>query len=85
MTIPLTESNPKLDKLIRQTPPGMAHWAGTGPSGKTCETCKHFGTLYAENSPRAQTNRCKLYQKLMCGKIGGRISENTPACKYFEK
>jgi hypothetical protein len=28
----LTSTNPGLEKLVQATPPGMAHWAGTGLS-----------------------------------------------------
>jgi hypothetical protein len=35
----LTEPNPELAALVKATPPGMAHWAGTGPAGKVCRDC----------------------------------------------
>ena len=34
---------PELAAQMRATKPGQAHWAGTGPSGKTCGDCAHLG------------------------------------------
>lgn len=80
----LTEPNPELAKLIRQTPDGMAHWSGTGPDGTTCGTCKHHATIYPRGGKTAYAKRCKLYQDRSNGWVGGKIENSTASCKYFE-
>lgn len=80
----LTEPNPELAKLIKQTPDGMAHWAGTGPSDKTCGQCKHLGAVYPHAGKTKYLSRCQLYQRRANGRVGGKLPPNTPACKYFE-
>ena len=62
----------------RETPRGMAHWAGTGPAGMRCADCAHF-------SNKTKTKgRCSKFAKLM-RKHGPEFSGRTPACKYFAK
>jgi hypothetical protein len=79
----LTEPNPKLAKLVRQTISGMAHWAGTGPQGKTCGECCYFARI---NFGRGTSTRCDKFQQLMNGMRGPRpIPATTAASKYFEK
>ena len=34
---------PDLSAALKETQPGMAHIAGTGPEGKTCRECVHWG------------------------------------------
>ena len=75
---------------IRDTPPGMAFWQGSGPTGMRCQDCAFFmgnrktGALGVEI---VKEGRCKKYIKLV-GR-GGRapvfpLPAATPACKYFE-
>jgi hypothetical protein len=79
----LTEPNPELAALVRNTSAGMAHWAGTGPAGKTCGECDFF--VHVEIDLGTST-RCDKYRQMMNGKRGTeRIPENTQACKYFEQ
>jgi hypothetical protein len=67
------------DKTHAWSEPGMAHFAGTGPKGRTCGECKFFmfrtATFYG----------CDKYTKLMRGKTGKAIRGSLPACKYFEQ
>jgi len=95
MTIVLTEPNPELAKQIRNTPNGMAHWAGTGPEGKTCKACIHHGTVHPRDgetpyshipySHIPYSNRCKLYQQRANGRVGGKVPGSTSACKYYQE
>jgi len=45
----LTKSRTKLDAQIRETFPGMAHFAGTGFTRSTCSGCE-FYTINASKS-----------------------------------
>jgi hypothetical protein len=91
MTPHLTESNPELDRMIKQTPPGMMHWSGTCTDpAATCEGCKHYGFEIAIRnaagnvvSTRKCLARCALYRKYT-GKVGDTLPRTTPAYKYFE-
>ena len=60
--------------------PGMAHFAGTGPKGKTCGGCKFFVPA-ANRSPQFV---CDKYRTLMRGRTGKPIEHKYKACKYYE-
>jgi|SRR5580704_2376794 hypothetical protein len=66
-----------------QSVPGMAHFAGTGPNGKTCGQCEFWG--YKVTTPKGLKFqfRCKKYNELT-RKNGGIIPGLTLACKYWE-
>jgi hypothetical protein len=85
----LTKHNSKLDDYVARTPEGMAHWAGSGPDGKTCATCRYFGQVARETATKTimSKDRCKLYTKMMNGKVGPHpLPPSTPSCnKYLEK
>ena len=73
------------------TPPGMAHWAGSGPKAKTCRECEYW-TGGRERYATAKTGdhaanelkpgQCAKYKQIT-GKLHGRIPHRTPACKHF--
>lgn len=73
------------------TPPGMAHWAGTGPSHTTCRECSHWMSTakwQAEAGPAGGgeplPGRCRRYRELgMLKKYGPPIPHDTPSCKMF--
>jgi hypothetical protein len=86
MTANLTAPDPDFARLVRNTPPGMAYWAGTGPHGQTCKSCAHFGEIPSETrTGLVHRDRCALYQKQSDGHVGPKLPPNTPACKYFAK
>jgi len=80
-----------LQALIDATPPGMAHWAGTGPTGATCRECSFW---VRQGNPRhkrdeaglLQPRRCKKYTALNHGEqmLTG-VPASTPACRYFQR
>jgi hypothetical protein len=70
MTVPMTRIDGVPDNSSRKA--GMAHFAGTGPAGKTCGDCGHMDGRY-----------CAMYQKLT-NKAGNTIRKIYPSCKYFE-
>jgi len=83
-SIKLTNPNPMLTQLENQTHPGMAHWGGTGPDGKSCRECGAF-----EHHDRRDAHgtlkpaRCRKYSELTNGKIGKAVPFDARACKYF--
>jgi hypothetical protein len=86
----LTVVNPELDRLVKQTLPGMAHWAGTGPPGTTCEQCKHFGYSAPLRNRRGKTVGAKNYPK-SCHRFfelmqqhGPPLRPSTLSCRHFE-
>lgn len=85
------EGVPSTDDAI----PGMAYFAGTGPLGKTCGTCKHRGLIRESRkatwSERLQqevhksyrTTQCSMFKRL-AGTHGSAVKKDNPACKYYE-
>lgn len=80
-----------VDRLARQTYPGMAHFAGTGPAPKTCRECIHFD--HAQYDYHAKNGKyhglikpaaCKKYRQ-MTGAAGTRIPDDAAACRHFEQ
>lgn len=80
----------RMTKLIRNTRPGMAHWSGSGPQGKSCRECIHFesqGYFSASHrfTPGAlKPGKCKRFKK-MTGTAGAAFSGNTLCCRFFEE
>lgn len=74
----LTVTNPKLERMVRKTVAGMAHWAGSGPKGMACGDCQHL-------NPRGSLGYgCAQYTKMMDGlQPLQAIPRSTPSCKYF--
>jgi len=87
----LTKPDLKLAEQMRNTPHGMAHWAGTGPEGRTCRECAFFehGKRYYSATAgfkggELMPARCGKYRAMMNGRQGGAIPNITPACRHFE-
>jgi len=74
-----------LDTHQKQSEPGMAHFAGTGPRGKTCGNCVFWG--YKRETGRFKSMKpveaCQKYFNLT-GKHGPTIKAALLSCKYFE-
>jgi hypothetical protein len=79
----LTEPNTELARLIQRTPAGMAHWAGTGPSGATCGKCEHYD--YFDAKMKRYPNGCVVYYASMRINCKTPIPARTPACRFFRK
>ncbi len=78
-------------RIYAATMPGMAHFALTGPEGKTCREC-----FFWQPQPRAPDfeppilrnsgkRTCRQYKNLMRGKSGNAVPHDAPACRYFEQ
>ena len=65
---------------IKQSYPGMAHFAGTADVAASCRKCKWFP--YDEKQHKAARSCGKFRQ--LTGKIGKPIPPTALACKYFE-
>ena len=79
----LTRPNEALEKMADATVPGMAHWAGSGPPGKTCRTCKYFGNR-RDFGGKVRLRRCSKYTALT-QKIGPEpIPAVTAACRHYD-
>lgn len=72
---------------------GMAHFAGGGPEGKTCESCKHRGySRKGRDKFNPRTNLieethyhargCRMFLKLH-GQHGSPIRKDWRACRYY--
>jgi hypothetical protein len=85
----LTSVNPGHDAMVAKTPPGMAHWAGTGPAGTTCRECVHYQFSGYKSKRGGITGGtlklgiCNKYLSMMKSN-GAKVPFETPSCKYFE-
>jgi hypothetical protein len=80
---------PEFVAMVRATKPGQAHWAGTGPAGKTCGQCDHLGYwAKVRNSAgdnvcsRRRTGCAKFFQ--LTGNHGAVIPPAAGACRHFQ-
>ena len=70
---------------MSRTHDGMAHFAGTGPDGKTCRTCRYWRTHDTQRLAivaRPKPSTCARYESLL-GKRGKAIPHDAHACKYY--
>jgi hypothetical protein len=75
----LTQPDPEFTQKLRQTVPGMAHFAGTGRVGATCGKCRY---LIQDTHRGKRFERCQKFTELMhC--TGPSVRKLTPACRYF--
>ncbi|MCK1671064.1 hypothetical protein [Bradyrhizobium sp. 150] len=66
---------------------GMAHFAGTGPNGRTCRECihwDHFNGSYRKTDGRISKAPCKMFTELTRGTKGMPVPDDAMACRYFE-
>ncbi len=73
-------SGPEVERAWRETPPGMAHWAASGPPETKCVDCRH---LDLAKDSKIEKARCRKYATLM-RRPGKKFSKRTAACKFFE-
>lgn len=80
----------RMQDLIRKSHPGMAHWAGTGPEGKTCRQCRffypegHFSKSNKLYPGHLKPGACRRFQK-MTGTKGEKVPHTAAACKFFSE
>lgn len=80
-----------VDTLARASYPGMAHFAGTGPHGKTCRECIFWNhVLYDYRAKNGKFRglilpaNCKKYKQITQS-VGDKVPDDAGSCKYFEK
>jgi len=78
--------------IPENTPPGMAHFIGTGPDGITCATCKFFaGTKkrYRQRPAEVKPGRCRKFVAMIRAATGRRrvavlkLDPETPSCRHY--
>ncbi|HEX2554216.1 MAG TPA: hypothetical protein VHL98_10970 [Microvirga sp.] len=75
-------------RRARGTHVGMAHFAGTGPAGRTCRECVFWmktSTWFAEGGKNGGGPRpapCARYQQLTHQR-GGNVPHGASACRHF--
>jgi hypothetical protein len=80
---------PALAAMMRATYAGQAHWAGSGPVGKTCGQCAFLGYFKQHYSASGdlvgseRTRGCKRYHELT-GIHGPAVPAVASACRHFE-
>jgi hypothetical protein len=81
----LTVIDAELERAEKQTAPGMAHWAGSGPIGATCGKCIHYGYTYVKSTGDHATkpSSCEKFYSMTL-RHGGTLDQRQIACKYFE-
>jgi hypothetical protein len=74
----------RIANFQRDTAPGMAHWAGSGPANKFCTTCKlaEWNGYYA-NKPLPKPITCAKYRAMMGKAIP--YTHGKKACRFYEK
>jgi hypothetical protein len=85
----LTEA--PIDRFARASHPGMAHFAGTGPQGKTCRECVFWA--HGPHDYRAKNGKyrgliepakCNKYQQITT-QAGAKVPDEAMSCRYFEQ
>ena len=61
--------------------PGMGHYAGSGPPGKTCGTCQHRG-YYDEDYDKRYG--CAMFRKFT-SRHGPAVNAGWSSCKYYQE
>src|SRR5689334_19496341 len=86
----LTEGyDPELTRQLRQSVPGMAHWAASGPFGCCCQDCDHYGYHKVVRNKSGDvvksTFRKNCYGQFhkLTGAHGTPISKSTEACRHY--
>lgn len=73
---PTKPYDPQLQAQIDATMPGMAHWAGTGPTDRTCRECRHSGNV--------KRDKAGFIKSITCSKGSGKPFRHAcAACKHF--
>ena len=70
---------------IAITHKGMAHFAGTGPKGRTCRECINWlgGDYYRSGGRLLKPASCAEFKRRMNGKEGPKVPHNASACNCF--
>jgi hypothetical protein len=75
------------DAAAHRSHPGMAHWAGTGPTNTACRGCAYWFPDHTKGSkPLAQVKRarCRKYARLMQTETGPMVPGCAMSCRHFK-
>jgi hypothetical protein len=73
-----------VDYTARASHPGMAHFANSGPQGKTCRACAHWDSRADDRGVRAKPARCTKFFALT-RTLGAKVPGGAGACRYFSQ
>jgi hypothetical protein len=79
----------ELERQLRRTYPGQAHFAGTGPVGARCEHCCHLGYWRQHRNAAGaityvqRVGGCAKFYALT-GNHGAVVPPSAEACRHFE-
>ena len=78
-------------KQVNSSYDGMAHFAGTGPAGRTCRECVFWArqggvkTSFARLGGELLPRRCRKFRKLTMGRVVNTgVPHQAEACRHFE-
>lgn len=71
-------------RLATVTHKGMAHWAGSGPMGKTCRECAFWQTSGRWQNDEPTPSKCARFFQLM-HQWGQTVPHRAYACRHFEQ
>ena len=89
MPLPLTDMYDKQSEDgFRKTPPGMAHWSGTGPEATRCWQCFYFRTYgyYSQRGKmggKLKPGNCRKFADLMRGQVT-KFDGDVLSCRHYE-
>ena len=69
------------ERGLRKTPPGMAYWAGTGPTGNKCRDCVHFS---GKEGKKGTCEKTVNYLQVQKSRVKAQKFP-ADACKYFHR
>lgn len=80
----LTLGHGALERNIRKSFAGMAHFAGTGPDDKTCRECQFWRSEGWSAGGPLKAGACAKFRQMM-QKPGPKVPHSASACKYFDE
>jgi hypothetical protein len=79
----VTKKDEKLMRQVLSSVPGMAHFALTGPKGKICGECFHFGNIEKDIGRKKPDRYCAKFVEITGAILESRIPPETPSCRHF--
>ena len=81
----LTKIDDPAHNAANSTYEGMAAWAGTGPVGKNCLQCAHFGAGVKDRPKKTSASAgCHEWLRLMSNARAKKYPASAEACRYFQ-
>jgi hypothetical protein len=91
--------NPRTSAMIEASRPGMAHFAGTGPEGRSCRECIHWSRKWKdiEHDESIKSGefkyahgvlmprRCRKFWRMMNRQRGKSLPHRMASCRHFSE